>query len=74
MAVGTMSVLFLLLLGPVLAMFLAKSHYRRNRRRAQATESVCGSWDELVNTAIDSGLVVRPHLARQEVAWTLASQ
>ena len=33
-----------------------------------------GSWDELVDTAIDSGLVVEPHLTRQEVAWALASQ
>ena len=74
MAIGTVSVSLLLLLGPVLAVLLAKSRRRKSRRRAQAAESVRGSWDELVDTAIDSGLVVEPHLTRQEVAWALASQ
>ena len=74
MAIGTVSVSLLLLLGPVLLVLLAKSRRRKSRRRAQAAESVRGSWDELVDTAIDSGLVVEPHLTRQEVAWALASQ
>ena len=74
MAIGTVSLSLLLLLGPVLVVLLAKSRRRKSRRRAQAAESVRGSWDELVDTAIDSGLVVEPHLTRQEVAWALASQ
>ena len=74
MAIGTVSVFLFLLVGPVLAVLLAKSRRRKARRGAQAAESVRGSWDELVDTAIDSGLVVEPHLTRQEVAWALASQ
>ena len=74
MAIGTVSLSLLVLLGPVLAVLLAKSRRRKARRKAQAAEAVRGSWDELVDTAIDSGLVVEPHLTRQEVAWALASQ
>ena len=74
MAIGTVSLSLLVLLGPVLVVLLAKSRRRKARRKAQAAEAVRGSWDELVDTAIDSGLVVEPHLTRQEVAWALASQ
>ena len=74
MAIGTVSLSLLVLLGPVLAVLLAKSRRRKARRKAQAAEAVRGSWDELVDTAIDSGLVVEPHLTRQEVAWARASQ
>ena len=74
MAIGTVSLSLLILLGPIVLVLLAKSRRRKSRRRAQAAEAVRGSWDELVDTAIDSGLVVEPHLTRQEVAWALASQ
>ena len=72
--IGAVSLSLLVLLGPVLLVLAAKSRRRKARRRAQAPEAVRGSWDELVDTAIDSGLVVEPHLTRQEVAWALASQ
>ena len=72
--IGAVSLSLLVLLGPVLLVLVAKSRRRKARRRAQAPEAVRGSWDELVDTAIDSGLVVEPHLTRQEVAWALASQ
>ncbi|MGP1498378.1 MAG: transglutaminase-like domain-containing protein [Schaalia odontolytica] len=72
--IGAVSLSLLVLLGPVLLVLVAKSRRRKARRRAQAAEAVRGSWDELVDTAIDSGLVVEPHLTRQEVAWALASQ
>ena len=74
MAIGTVSLSLLVFLGPVVLVLLAKSRRRKARRKAQAAEAVRGSWDELVDTAIDSGLVVEPHLTRQEVAWALASQ
>ena len=74
MAIGTVTLSLLVLLGPVLLVLLAKSRRRKARRKAQAAEAVRGSWDELVDTAIDSGLVVEPHLTRQEVAWALAPQ
>ena len=74
MAIGTVSLSLLVFLGPVVLVLLAKSRRRKDRRKAQAAEAVRGSWDELVDTAIDSGLVVEPHLTRQEVAWALASQ
>ena len=72
--IGAVSLSLLVLMGPVLLVLVAKSRRRKARRRAQAAEAVRGSWDELVDTAIDSGLVVEPHLTRQEVAWALASQ
>ena len=74
MAIGTVSLSLLILLGPIVLVLLAKSRRRKSRRKAAAAEAVRGSWDELVDTAIDSGLVVEPHLTRQEVAWALASQ
>ena len=74
MAIGTVSLSLLSLLGPIVLVLLAKSRRRKSRRKAAAAEAVRGSWDELVDTAIDSGLVVEPHLTRQEVAWALASQ
>ena len=74
MAIGTVSLSLLILLGPIVLVVLAKSPRRKSRRKAAAAEAVRGSWDELVDTAIDSGLVVEPHLTRQEVAWALASQ
>ena len=73
-AIGTVSLSLLILLGPIVVVLLAKSRRRKSRRKAAAAEAVRGSWDELVDTAIDSGLVVEPHLTRQEVAWALASQ
>ena len=73
-ASGTVSLSLLILLGPIVLVRLAKSRRRKSRRKAAAAEAVRGSWDELVDTAIDSGLVVEPHLTRQEVAWALASQ
>ena len=73
-AIGTVSLSLLILLGPIVLVLLAKSRRRKSRRKAAAAEAVRGSWDELVDTAIDSGLVVEPHLTRQEVAWALASQ
>ena len=74
MAIGTVSLSLLILLGPIVLVLLAKSRRRKSRRKAAAAEAVRGSWDELVDTAIDSGLVMEPHLTRQEVAWALASQ
>lgn len=74
MAIGTVSLSLLILLGPIVLVLLAKSRRRKSRRKAAAAEAVRGSWDELVDTAIDSGLVVELHLTRQEVAWALASQ
>ena len=74
MTIGTVSLSLLILLGPIVLVLLAKSRRRKSRRKAAAAEAVRGSWDELVDTAIDSGLVVEPHLTRQEVAWALASQ
>ena len=74
MAIGTVSLSLLILLGPIVLVLLPKSRRRKSRRKAAAAEAVRGSWDELVDTAIDSGLVVEPHLTRQEVAWALASQ
>ena len=74
MSIGTVSLSLLILLGPIVLVLLAKSRRRKSRRKAAAAEAVRGSWDELVDTAIDSGLVVEPHLTRQEVAWALASQ
>lgn len=74
MAIGAVSLSLLILLGPIVLVLLAKSRRRKSRRKAAAAEAVRGSWDELVDTAIDSGLVVEPHLTRQEVAWALASQ
>ena len=74
MLIGSVSLSVLVLLGPVLLVLLLKARRRSVRRRLGAAQAVRGSWDELVDTAIDSGLVVESHLTRQEVAWALASQ
>ena len=56
-------------------MILALKTRRRSvRRRSDAAKAVRGSWEELVDTVIDSGVVVQPYLTRQELAWVLSTQ
>lgn len=74
MVIGAVSLSLLVLFGPVLMVLLLKARRRQGRRRLGGAQAVRGSWDELVDTAIDSGLVVESHLTRQEVAWALVTQ
>ena len=74
MMIGAVSASLLVLLGPALMILALKARRRSVRRRSDAAKAVRGSWEELVDTVIDSGVVVQPHLTRQELAWVLSTQ
>ena len=74
MMIGAVSASLLVLLGPALMILALKTRRRSVRRRSDAAKAVRGSWEELVDTVIDSGVVVQPHLTRQELAWVLSTQ
>ncbi len=64
----------LLLLAPIAAVLGAKA--RRSSRRRNASEpsaAVAGSWDEVVDLAVDAGAVVPADLTRRESAWLLSA-
>lgn len=74
MMIGAVSASLLVLLGPALMILALKTRRRSVRRRSDAAKAVRGSWEELVDTVIDSGVVVQPYLTRQELAWVLSTQ
>ena len=43
------------------------------RRKASPTVALVGSWDEVVDMALDAGVRIRADQTRQETAWALAS-
>lgn len=68
------SVSILVIIGPVLAILLAKALRRRARRNtADPRAALVGSWDEVVDMATDAGITVMPNKTRQETAWELTS-
>ena len=69
---GISGSLFLLLLPFVFIMAL-KARRTRVRRKASPGVALVGSWDEVVDMAIDAGVRVRADQTRQETAWALAS-
>ncbi|WP_322410126.1 DUF3488 and transglutaminase-like domain-containing protein [Microbacterium invictum] len=69
---GLVLLILLLVLGPFLAIVLAKSLRRRGRRRrGDAATRVASGWDEYVDAAVDAGHAVPAALTRTEVAAAL---
>ncbi len=67
--VGMGSLLVLLLVLPAVVLAVAKATRRAARRRAEIAEvSIVGAWDELVDTYLDNGVTVAPHLTRSAAA------
>ncbi|WP_062290572.1 transglutaminase-like domain-containing protein [Demequina phytophila] len=58
----------LLLLGPVIAILVAKGARRARRRRGDPRASAEGGWDEYVDLGIDAGLPPLPLATRRELA------
>lgn len=65
---GALGVL-LILVGPFLAVIIAKMRRRRRRRRqGSGPVRIAGAWNELADAAVDHGAVVPPHVTRVEKA------
>ena len=71
--IGTVSGSLLLLLAPFALIAALKARRTRVRRKASPGVALVGSWDEVVDMAIDAGVRVRADQTRQEAAWALAS-
>ncbi|MDR1431231.1 MAG: transglutaminase-like domain-containing protein, partial [Propionibacteriaceae bacterium] len=66
--------MLLAVLSPAMAIGFAKwARGRKRRNAADPARSVSGSWDEVVDFAVDSGAKVPLNLTRQESAWLLNS-
>lgn len=63
----------LLLLLPIILLLAAKALRRSKRRKGTPATAIAGSWAELVDMAVDSGVKVPVDLTRQETAWMLAA-
>lgn len=72
--VGIGLLVLVLLLGPFLAIVVAKAVRRRSRRRdGTPAARVAGGWDEYVDAAVDAGLDAPPSLTRSELAAHLGT-
>ena len=71
---GVVLAILLILVGPFLAVIVAKSVRRRGRRRDPDPRSaIAGGWDEYVDAGVDSGRSVPRSPTRREVAAAFAT-
>lgn len=73
LVIGTAAGTLLLLLLPFVLIVAIKARRTRVRRKASPTVALVGSWDEVVDMALDVGVRIRADQTRQETAWALAS-
>jgi len=72
---GIVAAILVLVLGPFLAVVIAKAVRRRGRRRQGAPAvRVAGGWDEYVDAAVDSGRGAPRALTRSEIAAMYETQ
>lgn len=73
MLVGGVVLSLFALIMPFALIVSLKARRTRVRRKASPGVALVGSWDEVVDMAIDAGVRVRADQTRQETAWALAS-
>ena len=71
--IGTTAGSLILLVLPFVLIVALKARRTRVRRKASPGVALVGSWDEVVDMALDAGVRVRADQTRQETAWALAS-
>ena len=71
--IGTTAGSLILLILPFVLIVALKARRTRVRRKASPRVALVGSWDEVVDMALDAGVRVRADQTRQETAWALAS-
>lgn len=71
--IGTTAGSLILLILPFVLIVALKARRTRVRRKASPGVALVGSWDEVVDMALDAGVRVRADQTRQETAWALAS-
>ncbi|GAA4190609.1 transglutaminase-like domain-containing protein [Gryllotalpicola kribbensis] len=71
---GTIALVLLVLVAPLIALVIVKAARRRERRAAEsAAASIASGWDELVDTAVDLGLPSPGVRTRVEAAAVYAA-